>query len=77
VLIPLTSINDSNKQIVIIVDHNVSQDEITDDNPHSNCRKANGKSISGLNSDHKVNLCRVSRRLQKHPKSRNEDFLWN
>jgi hypothetical protein len=75
VLIPLTSINDSNKQIDIIVDHNLSQDEI--DNPHSNCRKANGKSIYGLNSDHKVNLCRVSRRLRKHPKSRNEDFLWN
>jgi hypothetical protein len=42
-----------------------------DDNPHNNCGKANGNSISDLN------LCRVSRRLRKCPKSKNEDFLWN
>jgi hypothetical protein len=59
VLILLTWINDSNKQIDIIVDHNLPQDEITDDNPHKNCGKANGNSISDLNSGHKVNLCRV------------------
>jgi hypothetical protein len=73
----LTWINDSNKQIDIIADHNLSQDEIMDDNPHNNCGKANGNSISDLNSDHKVNLCRVSRILRKCLKSKNGDFLWN
>jgi hypothetical protein len=77
VLILLTWMNDSNKQIDIIVDHNLPQDEITDDNPHNNCGKANGNFISDLNSGHKVNLCRVSRRLRKCPKSKNEDFLLN
>jgi hypothetical protein len=77
ILIPLTWINDSNKQSDIITDHNLPQDEIMDDNPHNNCGKVNGNSISDLNSDYKVNLCSVSRRLRKFPKSKNGDFLWN